>query len=325
VGIARKWVFPIVWIVIVAAAAAALIKLAFVPDIGAAAGVDQPTGEIVEPQVAVTTGSILNDVTVQGTVSADAAVPILATLAGEVREVYAAQGQWVEAGTPVVELRAQVMNPDGTSYQDWTTVVSPIAGTLTTFPVLVGQTFTVGDDVGRVSPPSFNVSGTLAPEQQYRLLTQPTEATVTITGGPAPFTCTGLQIIAAPPSSDGTPGTGGPTVRCTVPGDVRVFSGLGAQMVVAGGIAENVLVVPMTAVEGSAETGNVYFVLPDGSTELRPVVLGLNDGVKVEVKEGLADGDLILQFVPGAPAAPGDGGGFFGPVPVDPGTGEPLK
>lgn len=322
-GIARKWVFPIIWIVILGAAAAALVKLAFFPDLGAVADPDEPTGEIVEPQVPVMLGTILNDVTVQGTVSADAAVPILATLAGEVREVYVSQGQWVEAGTPIVELRAQVVNPDGSSYVDYETVLSPRAGTLTTFTALVGQMFTVGDDVGKVSPPSFNVSGTLAPEQQYRLLAQPTEATVTITGGPAPFTCTGLQIIPAPPSSDGSSGSGGPTVRCAVPGDVRVFSGLAAQMVIAGGIAENVLVVPMTAVEGSAETGNVYLVLPDGTTEVRPVVLGLNDGINVEVKEGLAEGDLILQFVPGASAPPVDGGGG---IIVDPGISvEPLK
>jgi multidrug efflux pump subunit AcrA (membrane-fusion protein) len=70
-----------------------------------------------------------------------------------------------------------------------------------------------------------------------------------------------------------------------------------------------VLTVPITAVEGTAGTGNVYFVLPDGTTELRPVTLGLNDGVNIEVVEGLAEGDLILQFIPGAPAGPPGGMG----------------
>jgi hypothetical protein len=69
--------------------------------------------------------------------------------------------------------------------------------------------------------------------------------------------------------------------------------------------------VPTTAVEGIAESGNVYFVLPDGSTELRAVTLGLNDGFNVEVKEGLAEGDMILQYVPGA-------------VALDPGMGGPM-
>jgi multidrug efflux pump subunit AcrA (membrane-fusion protein) len=92
-----------------------------------------------------------------------------------------------------------------------------------------------------------------------------------------------------------------------VPAEVTVFAGLTAEIVIAGGVAENVLTVPITAVEGTAGTGNVYFVLEDGTTELRPVTLGLNDGANVEVLEGLEEGDLILQFIPGAPAGPPGG------------------
>jgi len=63
----------------------------------------------------------------------------------------------------------------------------------------------------------------------------------------------------------------------------------------------------------------VYVVLPDGSTEQREVSLGLNDGSMVEVTEGLAEGEAVLQFVPGAPAVPGDptGGGVVMIAPVD--------
>jgi multidrug efflux pump subunit AcrA (membrane-fusion protein) len=270
--------------------------------------------------VAVAIGTIQNDVTMSGTVAADAAIPIKATLTGEVRKVLATPGQWVDAGTELLTLRAETMNPDGGTSIDTETVVAPTAGVLVNFAALVGQAFSVGDDVGKVAPPTFSVSGTLAPEQQYRLLNQPTEAQVTITGGPAPFTCTGLTISSATSSGsgsgsgDGSDGSGTTTVRCAIPADVKVFSGLTAQLVIAGGVAENVLIVPVTAVEGSAETGNVYIVKPDGSTESKPVTLGLNDGINVEVKDGLVEGDLVLQFIPGAPAAPE--GGFPGGVPM---------
>jgi multidrug efflux pump subunit AcrA (membrane-fusion protein) len=301
-GIARKWVFPIIRIVIFAAIAAALVKLAFLPDLGTVPDTDKPTGEIVEPQVPVLVGTILNDVTVSGTVAADTPVPIRANLTGTVREVYVVNTQGVNPGEPILSLRAETPNPDGTISYSNEVVVAPAAGIVVGLAALVGQAFAVGDDVGKVQPWTFSVSGALAPEQQYRLLNQPTEALVTITGGPAPFTCGNLSI-STPTSADGSQGS--PTVTCSVPGDVRVFAGLAAQMVIAGGIAENVLVVPITAVEGTAGTGNVYFVLPDGSTETRPVVLGLNDGINVEVKEGLAEGDLILQFIPGAVVDPG--------------------
>ncbi len=316
-SIARKWVFPIIWIVIFAAIASALVKIAFFPDRSDASDPAVPSAEIVDPQYAVTIGTVRNDVTLTGTVAADAAVPIPATLTGEVREVYVTSGQSVSAGDEILLLRAQVVYSDGTSGTEWEKVTAPASGVLSTLTALYGQQFAVGDSVGKISPPGFHVSGSIPPEQLYRLIQRPTDAQVTITGGPAPFTCTNLTISTGQTDSvpgggnGGSGGTGdsgsGTVVSCAIPSDVTVFPGLSAQLVLAGGIAENVLVVPITAVEGAAGTGNVYFVLPDGSTELREVTLGLNDGVNVEVTAGLKEGDLILQFVPGAPS-PTDGG-----------------
>ena len=101
--------------------------------------------------------------------------------------------------------------------------------------------------VAQVAPTTFNVSGSLAPEQQYRLLTKPTDAQVTITGGPAPFTCSGLTIttpLAGAGAGDpaggeqGAGGGTGATVKCSVPPEITVFAGLAAGLSLAGGIAE---------------------------------------------------------------------------------------
>lgn len=312
-GVVRKWVFPILFIIIFGLIAASLVKFAFFPDTEPV-NPDVPGAQIVEPQVAVTVGTIQNDVTLSGTVAADAAVPVKATLAGEVRKLYIKQGQQVAKGTPILSLRAEIFNDNGTSWFKTVKVLSPAAGILSDFPALVGQLYSVGDDVGKVAPPTFHVTGSLAPEQLYRLSVKPTEAQVIITGGPAPFTCTKL-VIATPLEGSADGSASGPTVTCRVPAEVTVFPGLTADIVIAGGIAENVLIVPTTAVEGIAESGNVYFVLPDGTTELRVVTLGLNDGFNVEIIDGLAEGDLILQYVPGAVALdPG----------LDPGMGEPM-
>ena len=312
-GVARRWVFPIIWMVIFAVIAAALVKVAFFPDSASADGDGAvPTGEIIEPQVPVALGTIRNDVVLDGTVNADAAIPVKATLAGEVRKVLATQGQAVAPETELLTIRSETINPDGTTSAKTVTVKAGASGVLSSFTVLQGQMVAVGDTVGQIAPPTFNVTATLAPEQQYRLLEQPTEATVTVTGGPAGFVCTGLTITtplagAGAGTGDGeTPGAGsGTTVRCAVPADVTVFPGLTAQLTIAGGIAENVLTLPMTAVEGAAGSGIVYVVLPDGSTEERPVTLGINDGIVVEITGGVTEGELVLQFVPGAPADPG--------------------
>ncbi|WP_341952223.1 hypothetical protein [Salinibacterium sp. TMP30] len=301
-GVARRWVFPIIWMIIFAVIAVALVKFAFFGDALRADDLEFPTVAIEEQHYEVVTGTITNDVELSGSVAAAASIPIPATLSGEVREVAVSAGQSVAKGQEILKLRAEVINPDGTQGTQWKVVVAPAAGTLSGFTTLVGESFQVGSPVGTVSPPSYTVSGTVPSEQLYRLVDRPKEASVAINGGPAPFTCTGLSITFATTGESGAEAGAGPTVSCVVPSDVVVFPGLTAQITIAGGIAEDVMVVPITAVEGSAVTGNVYLVLPDGTTELREVVLGLNDGITVEVISGLEVGDTILQFVPGAGA-----------------------
>lgn len=322
-GVARKWVFPIIRMLIFAAVAVALVKLAFFSGATQPSDPTLPTAQITEPQTTVALGTITNDVTITGTVSSDAAVPIKATLAGEVKKVLVAQGQAVDPKTPILTIRSETASPEGTMVVKTVTVLAGSAGILSSLPVIVGQLVAVGDAVGQVAPPSFNVSGTLSPEMQYRLLNQPTEAKVTITGGPAPFTCTGLTITtalagansgsansgsansgSAQTSSEGT-SSSGTSVRCAVPADVKVFAGLAAKLTISGGTADNVLVVPITAVEGSTQSGEVYTMKEGGTPEKHAVTLGLSDGDKVQVTGGLKEGDRILQFVPGASATNG--------------------
>jgi hypothetical protein len=317
VTVARRWVFPIIWIIIIAAATAALVKIAFFPDVEAGADPAQPGAVITDPEWVVETGTVRNDVTLTGTIAADAAVAIPATLAGEVWEVMVGQGQWVDAGAEIAEIRAQAARSDGTPYTTYKTVTAPISGVLSSFPTLEGTITTVGGAMGQIAPPTFNVTGPIPPAELYRLIQKPTEATVTINGGPAPFTCTNLQILTPVAGQDsggsgGTGGTGGetvtgPTIRCSVPGDVTVFAGLSADIVIAGGVAENVVVIPTTAVLGRSGTGIVHVVLPDGGSEEREIGLGINDGSMVQVTSGLEAGETILQFVPGAPAVEGGG------------------
>jgi multidrug efflux pump subunit AcrA (membrane-fusion protein) len=73
---------------------------------------------------------------------------------------------------------------------------------------------------------------------------------------------------------------------------------MGARMTIQAGLAENVLVVPVTAVQGSVQSGRVWIPGADGEPVERPVTLGLTDGDQVEVTGGLTEGEMVLQFVP---------------------------
>lgn len=316
----RRYVFPALRILVWAVIAVALVRIAFAgADVSAEASGAEPTGQVVEPTVEVTTATITNAVKVRASVVADPAVPVRATLAGSVSKLLAANGARVEAGAPVLEIRQETPQEPLTKTDPVTgevtvterkpkvvvqTITAPVGGTLT-LPTLKDQVLSVGDTVGQVAPGTLSVSGTLTPDQQYRLVGAPTEAQVALKGGPAPFTCTSLRIGAAAqpatPTEPEQPETAAPsgTVTCALPADVTAFPGLGADLEIVNGTATDAAVVPVSAVQGTVQRGNVWVVASqDAEPEMREVVLGLTDGEVVQVTEGLAVGDLVLEFVP---------------------------
>ena len=323
-SVVRTVVFPALRLLVWAVIAAALVVLAFrggSGDPGGTAGPGAPTLQLSSPPVPVGRGTITNTVSVTGTVVADAAVPVKATAAGTVRRLLVAQGATVSAGQALLEIRYEEQldpvvgrdaegNPTSTPRPPrvrTATVTAPSAGRLSALDVLVDQIVAVGDKVGAISPGTLSVTATLTQAEQFRLLAPPGTAEVEVQGGPAPFTCTDLVLAAAAASAEESPADGGgaqapagggTTARCAVPAGVTVFAGMGATVRVQAGTAENVLVVPVTAVQGSVQTGNVWVVADDGTEEQRAVTLGLSDGDQIEVREGLAEGEQVLQFVP---------------------------
>lgn len=331
-GVGRRWVLPIIRIVIFAAIAAALVKLAFFGGLTQSTDRTVPTGEVSDPTTQVRARTIVNTVTVDATVFADAAVPIRSTVAGQVVKVLAAKGAGVAPGTPVATVKATLARADGTPYERTVTITAGSAGTLSSLDLLPTQAVAVGDTVGQVAPATFSVSGSIRPEQQYRLLDRPTTASVTISGGPQPFECTGLTISAPLAGADSGAGTGsgqgaadagtsgggsggaGTTARCAVPAGIVVFSGLSAKLAIPGGRADTVPALPVTAVEGAAGgAGTVYLPGAAGEDPVKKAVkLGLTDGKWVQVVEGLTTRDQVLLFIPGradaTTGAPGAGG-----------------
>jgi len=324
VGVWRRWILPITRLVVLAAIAVALVRMAF---FGTATEevAEVPTGSVVESQVPATLATVVNDVTVEGSIQPDPDVTVKATLQGKVSKLVAGQGATVAAGDPVLVIRQEtpvdpVVAADGTVTQSkpkvvTETVTASTAGSLAELGVLVGQEVSVGDAVGRISPPTFRATAPLTAEEQYRLVTQPTTAEVAITSGPAPFECSDLRIGqqssgggGAPSGDDGgstggaEPASTGATVSCAIPADARVFPGLAAEITIPAGEAADVLTLPTTAVEGLADTGNVWLPSETGEPEERAVGLGISDGKVVQITSGLSEGDMVLEFVPGAPA-----------------------
>ena len=281
----RRWVFPILMVLVFGVIAASLAKLAFFSADERAA--ISPGGQVTDPVISVELGTVVNELSLQGKIARDADVTVRATNAGSVIAVHVSDGASVAAGQALFTVRQDYPRRDFD-------IVAPEAGRLSQFGTVVGQDVATGTEVAKLTPERYHLLATVEPVQLYRLLNAPSEAEVTITGGPAPFTCTGLSTQV---SDDGTT-----SVRCAVPGDQIVFPGLPAQLEIAVGTAENVLTVPATAVKGGAGTGVVWLVGADGEPSETKVELGVSDGTIVEVLSGLTEGQQIRQFVPGSAA-----------------------
>lgn len=280
----RRWVLPILLLIVFGACAAALVKLAFFPDSSTAAVVSPEAG-VSDPVIPVERGSVVNALSLPGNIARDESFPLRGDVNGTVTAVHVADGATVAAGQKLFTIKQDDPKKD-------IDIVASEAGEISEIALVKGQTATVGQEIATLNPARYHVLATVDPVQLYRLVGAPSDATVTITGGPAPFVCTGVRVEV---STEGTA-----SVRCAVPADQTVFAGLPAQLELALGQVDDALVIPVTAVQGGSGTGVVWVDAGDGSEpEERPVTLGVNDGTMVEVTEGLAEGDSIRQFVPG--------------------------
>ena len=304
------------WVVI----AVALVKFAFFPAVQKDEGSDgmDPGGNFGQMTIEVGRADITNTVSVTGTIQADDPVVARATLDGNVVRTFVNDGDKIAKGDAIVQIRKefpgetrQVTDEEGNvsvetsepTYK-YETVVSPGDGTVST-GVLVGQQFAIGDTVATVAPTTFSAVAPLSADQMYRLQDAPSTATVTIKNGPAPFECSGVKLVsptgkAQDPKSNTGSGNGASSstdlkARCAIPSDQTVFAGLQVTLEMTAGV----LAVPISAVEGRYQSGTVYLPTSDPSKpEKRAVTLGITDGKMVEVKEGLTEGEEILEFTP---------------------------
>lgn len=301
----RRVIMPVAWLLVFAVIGIALIKLAFFPSGEESAelgGGEVPTGEITDPQISAWRDTVRNDLELAATIQNDPAVDVTVGKPGNVVDVFFGVGDTVAAGDIIASVREDIPTEDGGTYAVWSEVIASASGTISSLSLVSGAAVAPADKVGAIAPSTFRVQGTIAPADRYRLTTEPTEAQVQITGGPAPFTCTGLVLETPLPGSEqgesGGTGEITTTVRCPVPADVRVFPGLAATMTIAGGLAEDVVVLPITAVLGTSGEGTVFVPGPDGQPEPRAVTLGLADAEKIEIVDGLEEGEMVYEYVP---------------------------
>lgn len=173
-------------------------------------------------------------------------------------------------------------------------VLMPQAGVVMATEIVKGQQVAVGDSLFTIAPSGYRVTVPVDPAVLYRLYERPLEITVALDRGPAPFDCPFVSIAAAT-SAGANPLESQVSLVCAVPAAIRAFSGIRAQVAITTAAADNVLWLPVEAVEGAADRGRVT-VVRDGRHLSRAVVLGITDGARVEIVSGLTEDDAVLEF-----------------------------
>lgn len=290
---------------------------------------NQSAADVGGAPVEVELGTVSSLLVLDATVQPEPGKALKANKGGSVTHMWLDNGDTVENGAPVVNVAVPAEptageGEDGEEAGASTTEVtlySPTAGTIKGMgDVQVGDVLEPGATVATVAPDQFRAVATVPANDLYRLYEDPDDIMLKIDKGPPATECEFIGLGAAEEDSapapeevdpfTGEPEGGGPgaELSCRVPSDLPVFDGVQGKLSVSTGEAEDVVAVPVTAVRGTAEEGEVIVVAEDGSEETREVSLGLSDGQSVEVTEGLSVGETIMDPVPLDPRfdVPGD-------------------
>ncbi|MBR8741355.1 HlyD family efflux transporter periplasmic adaptor subunit [Nocardiopsis sp. MG754419] len=271
--------------------------------IGAAADLG---GEPVEVEL----GTVSSVLVLDATVREEAGEAVEARQGGTVTHLWLNDGANVEEGAPVVNVSVPA-EPDPDAAEDEAssgtrevTLYAPTSGTVAGLDdVRVDDVLEPGAAVARVSTGEFRAEAQVPANDLYRFYDDPGRIMLQIDKGPPAAECSFIGLGGADRGEADEEGAddgsgGGSELSCRVPSDLTVFDGVRGRLSVSTGEAENVVVVPVTAVRGNAESGEVVVVGDDGAEEVREVDLGLSDGRVIEVTAGVEVGDQVLDPVP---------------------------
>lgn len=278
--------------------------------------------------VEVELGTVSSLLVLDATVQAEPGKALKARQGGTVTHLWLNNGDTVENGAPIINVKVPAEPTAGEDDEEAgpttteVTLYAPAAGKIKGMgDVQVGDVLEAGATVATVAPDEFRAVATVPANDLYRLYDDPEDIMLKIDKGPPAAECKFIGLGAAKegsapaeeefdPFAGGSDDGGGPgaELSCRVPSDLPVFEGVKGKLSVSTGEAEDVVVIPVTAVLGTAEEGQVTVVAEDGGEELREVKLGLSDGQLVEVTEGLEVGETIMDPVPLDPRfdVPGD-------------------
>lgn len=217
----RRYVFPVIWMLIFGLIALALVKMAFFPSGDETAGEDPLTPGADFDQYALVTvepTDLASALVLPAMVQPDAGTALKATSTGEITKIWLGNGDQVELGQRILQVRYPVEPepvempavPDGedspeegapipasrpavTEYR-YVNLIATATGTISGMEVVEWGDLAEGDGVATISPGTYSIIADLTPEQQLSLLDVELDATAVLPTTPDPVACTSPAI-----------------------------------------------------------------------------------------------------------------------------------
>ena len=262
-----------IWIVRVAVIALSCVGCSAAP-------LDYPASPPAEVDlVTVTTMDLRPTVSIDAAVVASPQFVVLAPSAG--------------VATGLTKTGAKVMAGEAVAQIDGVAVKSLVDGVVVEQLVVAEQTVPVNLPLLTIQYAGFGLEGTPTSWASSMLFQPVATARGQVTYGAGPFDCEAMVPVAGADTSQG----GSAPWVCLLPKDQVAADGQSGIVVVVGDVATGVLAVPLTAVAGRVDSGQVTLVT-GGTSQVVTVQLGRSDGTNIEVTDGLKAGDTILAIAP---------------------------
>lgn len=186
--------------------------------------------------------------------------------------------------------------PGGTVEESQRTLAMARSGEVT---APVAGTVQVGGGAARVETAGLDVVVTLQPLQElrYRALALSGTATVETVLGQRQSACMAVWLEALPTAGEDPESAATSAVHCRLAPDVETAAGLPAVLTLTSSRQADVIAVPLIYI-GLDATGHNYIArVREGSTVVdRTVVVGVTDGVRRLITEGLKAGDVLTPI-----------------------------
>lgn len=326
----RRFVLPIVWLLIGSVIAVSLVSLAFTGNSSANDDQLHPTGEVPAETVTVDKATVENTLTVAGSIKLDGAQTLNAPVDGVVNWAFVKPGDNVSKGNRIFQIRTETQ-PESTDtatsadndsdaadehvQQPAKTVVAyhdvraTATGKVGKFATDLNDEVTKGAVLGKVQPQNFKAVGAINPLDRYRLMEGTKSAEISIEGGPEPFDCKNLSVAdSASETLESAPGSelgSDSTFQGIEPGMVSSDDGQqpsgGSGSEISCDVPEDVVVFDGLSMRMDIDAGSAENVLTVPVTAVRGLVgqgaiWVLNDvgkEIRTEVELGVTDGKIV--------------------------------